>query len=91
MPYARVSALLLKWDDDVPAAAEVSSLEHILRDRYNFRTERWGIPSVPNPMAALGNKMADFLEGQADADHLLVIYYIGHGYNGPDDQLYWAW
>ncbi|EPE06644.1 zinc c2h2 finger domain containing protein [Ophiostoma piceae UAMH 11346] len=90
MPYAQVSALLLKWDDDLPAAAEVSSLEHILHDRYNFRTERWGIPSVPNPMAKLSNKITDFLDSQVDADHLLIIYYIGHGHNGSDNQLYWA-
>lgn len=89
-PYAHVSALLLKWDDDVTATADVSSLEHVLRDRYNFHTERWGIPAVANPSPKLIARIAESLN-QAGADHLLIIYYVGHGFVGPDNQLYWAW
>ncbi len=90
LPYAQVSALLLKWDDDLAASNDLAALEHVLHDRYNFHTERWGIPAVANPSLALGVRVANFLN-QASADHLLIIYYVGHGYIGPENQLYWAW
>ncbi|OAA61951.1 Zinc finger, C2H2 [Niveomyces insectorum RCEF 264] len=90
LPYARVSALLLKWDEDVGrGGGHIASLEHVLRDRYNFHTERWNIPAVANPSAKLSVRIADFVN-QAGADHLLIIYYVGHGYIGSDNQLYWA-
>lgn len=90
VPYAQVSVLLLKWDEDLVSAAKVSSLERVLHDRYNFRTERWGIPSVPNPELKLNNKISDFVQSQDGADHLLIVYYAGHGYNASDNQLYWS-
>ena len=68
---------------------ELLSLEGVLRDQYNYRTERWNIPTVANPSIKLGVQMASFLEN-ARPDHLLIIYYAGHGYAGVDNQLYWA-
>ena len=90
LPYAKVSALLLKWEDDVTSSADLSSLERVLRDRYNFSTERWGIPASADPGASLRSRIASFLD-QASVDHLLIIYYVGHGHNSLDNQLYWSW
>ncbi|CAK7215087.1 hypothetical protein SEUCBS140593_002412 [Sporothrix eucalyptigena] len=89
LPYAKVSALLLKWDEDVTASTELSSLERVLRDRYNFTTERWGIPSIADPGALLSSRIASFLD-HASVDHLLIIYYVGYGHNSLDNQLYWS-
>lgn len=89
-PYDNVSVLLLRWEEDVSAEPDLAALENILRDRYNYRTDRWNIPTVPNPSIKLGVQMASFLE-HARNNHLLIIYYAGYGYVGPDNQLYWAW
>ena len=88
-PYTSVSVLLLRWEEDTSVEPELLALERVFRGQYNYRTERWTIPSVPNPSIKLGVQMASFLEN-ARPDHLLIIYYAGHGYVGPDEQLYWA-
>jgi hypothetical protein len=89
-PYTSVSVLLLRWEEDASVETDLVALETVLRERYNFRTERWNIPTVPNPSVKLGFHMHSFLEN-ARANHLLIIYYAGFGYVGPDNQLYWAW
>lgn len=88
-PYTSVSVLLLRWEEDTSVEAELIALEGVLHDQYNYRTERWNIPTVANPSIKLGVQMASFLEN-ARPDHLLIIYYAGHGYAGADNQLYWA-
>ncbi|TDZ14383.1 hypothetical protein Cob_v012736 [Colletotrichum orbiculare MAFF 240422] len=89
LPYDNVSVLLLRWDEDTSSEADLTALENILRDRYNYHTDRWNIPTVPNPSIKLGVQMASFLE-HARTNHLLIIYYAGYGYVGADNQLYWA-
>lgn len=88
-PYTSVSVLLLRWEEDTSVEPELLALEGILRDQYNYQTERWNIPTVANPSIKLGVQMASFLEN-ARPGHLLIIYYAGHGYAGMDNQLYWA-
>ncbi|GJN69969.1 C2H2 finger domain-containingprotein [Purpureocillium lilacinum] len=88
-PYADVSVLLLSWHEDKTVDDDLAALETVLQKQYNFGTQRWQIPTVPNPSIKLGVQMASFLE-QARPDHLLIIYYAGHGYVGSDNQLYWA-
>lgn len=88
-PYANVSVLLLRWDEDTTVESDLVALEQVLSERYNYRTERWSIPTVANPSIKLGVQMASFLEN-ARANHLLIIYYVGYGYVGSDNQLYWA-
>ncbi|KAL2874287.1 hypothetical protein SGCOL_010549 [Colletotrichum sp. CLE4] len=88
-PYDSVSVLLLRWEEDTSAEADLAALENILRDRYNYQTNRWAIPTVPNPSIKLGVQMASFLE-HARPNHLLIIYYAGYAYSGLDNQLYWA-
>ncbi|KAK1688717.1 hypothetical protein BDP55DRAFT_547318 [Colletotrichum godetiae] len=88
-PYDSVSVLLLRWEEDTSAEADLAALENILRDRYYYQTNRWAIPTVPNPSIKLGVQMASFLE-HARPNHLLIIYYAGYAYSGLDNQLYWA-
>ncbi|KAG6113799.1 hypothetical protein E4U14_001627 [Claviceps sp. LM454 group G7] len=88
-PYSHVSVLLLSWEDDPSMDQDVAAFEAILRSRYNYVTRRWQIPTVPNPSIKLGVQMASFLEN-ARPNHLLIIYYAGHGFVGSDGHLYWA-
>ncbi|KAK6214651.1 hypothetical protein LQW54_004159 [Pestalotiopsis sp. IQ-011] len=102
-PYTNVSVLILKWEDDVvededkedleqqraAAHAELATFEQLLRDRYNFRLEKWDIPAVAGASIKLGIRVQSFLERQAP-DHLLIVYYAGHAYTGMDNQLFWA-
>lgn len=89
-PYSHVSVLLLSWEDDPSVDQDVAAFEAILRSKYNYVTRRWQIPTVPNPSIKLGVQMASFLEN-ARPNHLLIIYYAGHGFVGSDGHLYWAW
>ncbi|PHH62095.1 hypothetical protein CDD81_7588 [Ophiocordyceps australis] len=89
LPYSDVSVLLLNWEQDRSVDDDVDALEQVLQKKYRFKTQRWQIPTVPNPSIKLGVQMASFLEN-ARPNHLLIIYYAGHGYVGPDGQLYWA-
>ncbi|RCI12810.1 hypothetical protein L249_0546, partial [Ophiocordyceps polyrhachis-furcata BCC 54312] len=88
-PYRDVSVLLLSWQDDSAVRDDVAALEQVLHKDYHYDTQRWQIPTVPNPSIKLGVQMASFLE-HARPNHLLIIYYSGHGYVGSDGQLYWA-
>lgn len=89
-PYTDVSVLLLRWEEDNSVDEDLVALEQVFQKQYNFRTERWNIPTVANPSIKLGVQMASFLDN-ARSNHLLIIYYAGHGYAGSDGQLFWAW
>ncbi|KAK7746391.1 hypothetical protein SLS53_002350 [Cytospora paraplurivora] len=88
-PYTSASVLLLRWEDDTSVEKELVALEKVFRDKYNYHTDKWAIPTVPNPSSKLGMQLASFMD-HARSDHLLIIYYAGHGYVGEDKQLYWA-
>lgn len=87
--YTKVSVLLLTWEDDNPAEQDVAALETVLRERYNYRTDRWSIPTFSNPSIKLGVRVASFLE-HVGPDHLLIVYYAGYGFVGADNQVFWA-
>jgi hypothetical protein len=88
--HTDVSVLMLRWEEDTSVEPDLLALEQVFREAYDYHTDRWAIPTVPNPSIKLGVQMASFLDN-ARPDHLLIIYYAGHGYVGPDNQLYWAW
>jgi len=88
--HTSVSVLMLRWEEDTSAEPDMVALEKVFRERYNYQTERWTIPTVLNPSVKLGVRMASFLDS-AGPDNLLIIYYAGHAYVGQDDKLYWAW
>ncbi|KAG7288492.1 hypothetical protein NEMBOFW57_004845 [Staphylotrichum longicolle] len=87
--HTSVSVLMLRWEEDTSVEKDLLALEKVFRERYHYHTDKWAIPTVPNPSIKLGVQMASFLDN-ARPDHLLIIYYAGHGYVGPDNQLYWA-
>lgn len=89
-PYTDVSVLLVSWQDNSATHDDLVALEQTFQKHYNFGTQRWEIPTVPNPSIKLGIQLASFLEN-ARPNHLLIIYYAGHGFVSPDGQLYWAW
>lgn len=88
--YTDVSVLMLGWEGvDSSGEDHLNAIEKLFQTTYHFRTQRWQIPSCPNPSIKLGVQIAEFLENPR-SDHLLIIYYAGHGYVGSDGQLYWA-
>jgi hypothetical protein len=89
-PYTSVSVLLLRWEDDLTVEQDLLQLEKIFRERFNYRTESWCIPSCPNPSMKLTLQMGQHLE-YARQDHLWIVYYAGYGFVGSDHNLYWAW
>jgi hypothetical protein len=94
-PYSNASVLILRWEEenddkeDAAADQDLVAFEQVLRERYNYPTERWDIPTVPNASVKLGVKLQSFLERQAP-NHLLIVYYAGYAYAGVDSQLVWA-
>ncbi|OTB04023.1 hypothetical protein M426DRAFT_73614 [Hypoxylon sp. CI-4A] len=88
-PYTKTSVLILRWEEDNAVEHDLAALDQVLRERYNYRTERFDIPSVSNSSIKLGVRISSFLENAAP-DQLLIIYYAGYGYVGADNQLYWA-
>ncbi|KAK5994887.1 hypothetical protein PT974_03274 [Cladobotryum mycophilum] len=89
LPYSDVSVLLLSWEEDQTVHEDLIAFEQVMQKQYNFNTQRWQIPTVPNPSIKLGVQMASFLEN-VRPNHLLIIYYAGYGYASSDGQLYWA-
>ncbi|EAQ92260.1 hypothetical protein CHGG_00495 [Chaetomium globosum CBS 148.51] len=87
--HTSVSVLMLRWEEDTSVEPDLLALEQVFHERYHYHIDKWTIPTVPNPSVKLGVRMASFLDN-ARPDHLLIIYYAGHGYVGPDNQLYWA-
>ncbi|EPE29352.1 hypothetical protein GLAREA_00512 [Glarea lozoyensis ATCC 20868] len=88
-PYTSATVLLLRWEDEMSVEPDLSSLEKMFRERFNYRTETWSIPSCPNPSVKLTMQMAQHIE-YARPDHLLIVYYAGHSFIGSDHNLYWA-
>lgn len=88
-PYTSVSVLLLRWEDDLTVEQDLLQLEKLFRERFNYRTESWSIPSCPNPSMKLTLQMGQHLE-YARQDHLWIVYYAGYGFVGSDHNLYWA-
>ncbi|OAA50233.1 Zinc finger, C2H2-like protein [Cordyceps fumosorosea ARSEF 2679] len=87
--YANVSVLLLGWQDDAAALDNIRALQQVLVSDYRYHVQTWQIPSVASPSIKLSMQIASFIE-HARPNHLLIIYYSGHGYVSPDEQLYWA-
>jgi hypothetical protein len=78
--YDRVSCLLLSWaaaDEKLPLSKEVSELEELLRESYNFEVERYAIPSSGSH-SGVKTKVAQFLRDEGPT-HLKIVYYGGGG------------
>ena len=89
--YTTVNVLLLFWeDDDLGVINEIDRLEHVFGDSYNYKTERWPIPSQDADDALL-EKLLAFRKCNDRDDNLFIIYYGGHGYLNPSRQPIWVW
>ncbi|KAL8903482.1 MAG: hypothetical protein Q9207_003895 [Kuettlingeria erythrocarpa] len=88
--YTDVSVLLLRWAaDNLGVIDEVLKLEKTFRERYNFSTEQWDIPSE-EPEYELTSKMFEFCKGKTKKNHLLILYYAGHSGGGPEECIWSA-
>lgn len=63
------------------ADLEISRLESVFKDIYNYEVERWSIPPSDADTATL-TKVQDFLRAYGQQDNLLIVYYAGHGRPG---------
>jgi hypothetical protein len=88
--HIQASQSFLRWEDDLSVEQDLLQLQKVFRERFNYRTESWSIPSCANPSIKLTMQMASYIE-YARSDHLLIVYYAGYGFVGPDHHLYWAW
>ena len=65
-------------DDDLGTEAEINDLDQIFRDLYNYKTQRYLIPSH-NSANRLENALINFRRSHDHEDNLLILYYGGHG------------
>lgn len=77
-PYQEVYVLLLNWEEDeLGINDELSKLQGVLRNLYNFHTEEWKIPSERSH-DSLAKKVTTFVKDYEGEDNLLIVYYGGH-------------
>ncbi|KAI4144665.1 MAG: hypothetical protein LQ340_006563 [Diploschistes diacapsis] len=77
--YAKVIALLLRWeDDDLGTQQELDDLGDVFRGIYNYQTEQYLIPSLGSTNQ-LEYKLTDFRRAYDSEANLLILYYGGHG------------
>ena len=87
--YQEVYVLLLNWEEDeLGVNGELSKLQSVLRNLYNFYTEEWKIPSHRSH-DSLAKKVTTFVEDYEGKDNLLIVYYGGHGAMS-DQQCWWS-
>ena len=82
--------LLSSEDDDLGVIDEVTELQDVFRQSYNYETEEWKIPSNRSHNA-LATKILQFLNDFEAKDSLLIVYYGGHGLMNDDRQCIWSW
>lgn len=89
--YRKVYALLLSWEaDELGVISEVQELDHVFSQIYRYQAEQWQIPST-NSHNMLAFRLMEFLRSYASNEHLLLIYYGGHGSMNDDRQCVWSW
>ncbi|KAL2038882.1 hypothetical protein N7G274_008404 [Stereocaulon virgatum] len=86
--YKNVEVLLLQWEEnDLGVEKEIQELELVFRERCNFTTHRWSIPSTDSE-DKLFYRILQFRKGKTK-DDLLILYYGGHAGGGPQECI-WA-
>lgn len=79
--YVGAHVLLLNWvEDDLGTESELDKVEAVFKERFDYTTERFRIPSE-NAQQKLFQKIAALTRQEDGQDRLLVIYYGGHGDN----------
>jgi len=76
--YTEAHLLSLTWQGAEPARlADVETLTTIFREKLNFSTETFSIPSMLSHMC-LEARIEEFIDSFAGPQSLLVVYYNGH-------------
>lgn len=88
--YSDVQVLILSWeDDDLGVYKEIDELKRTFRELYKYKVSEWTIP-WDKPERRLNLKVGEFLEEHDDKDHLLIVYYAGHGFLNEQRIPMWA-
>jgi hypothetical protein len=89
--YTKVSVLMIQWEDEdpkLPVSLEIEKLYNVFTNIYHFKAETWKIPDQGSH-AATNRKILDFIEDDSK-DHLMIIYYAGHGELTKNRLLSWT-
>jgi hypothetical protein len=91
--YVAATVLLLTWKEtDLKLEDEWNSLEKMFQLTFNYKVQRFPIPSMRSQLQ-LGNAVNEFLIENGLSDHLIIVYYGGHGgpaKDGSTDCEWWA-
>lgn len=88
--YADVQILILSWeDDDLGVSEEIEDLQKTFHDLFNYQVTEWLIPQH-KPERKLNLEVGKFLEKHDNKDHLLIVYYAGHGFLNQQRVPMWA-
>lgn len=89
--YVATTVLLLTWKEtDLDLKEEWDSLEEMFRLTFNYQVQKYSIPSS-RPQIQLGIAVNNFLMNHGKADHLIIIYYGGHGGRPKDGSTECEW
>ena len=79
--YVATAVLILTWKDtDLKLEDEWNSLREMFQLTFNYQVKSYSIPSA-RPQIQLGIAVNSFLMEHGKPDHLIIVYYGGHG--GP--------
>jgi hypothetical protein len=91
--YVAAAVLLLTWKDtDLELGDEWDSLGKMFQLTFNYQVQRYSIPSVKSQLQ-LGIAVNVFLMEHGKPDHLVIVYYGGHGgatKDGSTECEWWA-
>ena len=85
-PYQRVVVLLTSWDSVPANEGEITALEAVFRDVYNFETEHYRIPVTLSATRKFHTKLLETLRYIDGKDDLFIFYYGGHATHEFDRQ-----
>lgn len=77
--YEGVHALLMNWvDDDLGTNTELSDMNALFQNDFQYSSEVWKIPAKWSEQA-LEQKLSDVKRDFGNEKRLLIVYYGGHG------------
>jgi hypothetical protein len=90
-PYCAVHVLLLEWEEDDLGVNRVSSeLKNVFENSFTFESvQSFKIPSQRS-YEALEARLLVFKQLHSAKQHLLIVYYAGHGYLDLQNRMHWA-
>ena len=89
-PYDGVYVLLLRWEeDDLGIETEIKALDKVFRQTYNYVTER-AIITSEDSFENLESTIVEFRKKHDNENHLLILYYAGHGALVKGNRSIWA-